>query len=145
MPLATWKDYLQVRAIDAYAPYLDEALVQRHFEFYGKTLSGTPQIQPRWKRGVDETENAIGDLLGKALRRASTSRRDAKARMDELVENLLAAFGSAIDELDWMSPETQAARRRPSSPSFTVKIGYPEKWRDYPGARRRAVTTWSAT
>jgi predicted metalloendopeptidase len=131
VPLATWQDYLQVRAIDAYAPYLNDALVQRHFEFYGRTVSGTPQMLPRWRRGLDETENAIGDLLGKAYV-AKHFPPLAKQRMDALVANLLKAFGSSIDELDWMSPETRREAHAKLA-GFTVKIGYPEKWKDYTG------------
>ena len=131
VPLATWKDYLQVRAIDAFAPYLNDALVQRHFEFYGRTISGTPQILPRWRRGLDETENAIGDLVGKTYV-AKHFPPLAKQRMDELVANLLKAFGSSIDELEWMSPETRREAHAKLA-GFTVKIGYPEKWKEYPG------------
>ena len=131
VPLETWKDYLQVRAIDSFAPYLNDALVQRHFEFYGRTISGTPQILPRWRRGLDETENAIGDLVGKAYV-AKHFPPLAKQRMDELVANLLKAFGSSIDELEWMSPETRREAHAKLA-GFTVKIGYPEKWKEYPG------------
>ena len=131
VPLETWKDYLQVRAIDSFAPFLNDALVQRHFEFYGRTISGTPQILPRWRRGLDETENAIGDLVGKAYV-AKHFPPLAKQRMDELVANLLKAFGSSIDELEWMSPETRREAHAKLA-GFTVKIGYPEKWKEYPG------------
>jgi predicted metalloendopeptidase len=135
VPLGTWKDYLQVRAIDAYAPYLNDALVQRHFDFYGRTLSGTPALKPRWKRGLDETENAMGDLLGKAYVERHFPPQ-AKARMDELVGNLLKAFGSSIDELEWMGPETRREAHAKLA-GFTVKIGYPEKWKEYPGLEVR--------
>jgi predicted metalloendopeptidase len=136
VPLDTWKDYLQVRAIDAHAPYLNDAVVQRHFDFYGRTLSGTPALKPRWKRGLDETENAMGDLLGKAYV-ARHFPPQAKARMDELVGNLLKAFGTSIDELEWMSPETRREAHAKLA-GFTVKIGYPEKWKEYPGLEVRA-------
>jgi predicted metalloendopeptidase len=136
VPLATWQDYLQVRAIDAYAPYLNDALVQRHFDFYGRTLSGTPSLKPRWKRGLDETETAMGDLLGKAYV-ARHFPPQAKQRMDELVANLLKAFGTSIDELEWMGAETRREAHAKLS-AFTVKIGYPEKWKEYPGLEVRA-------
>ena len=136
VPLATWKDYLQVRAIDAYAPYLNEALVQRHFDFYGRTLSGTPALKPRWKRGIAETETAMGDLLGKVYV-AKHFPPQAKQRMDRLVANLLAAFGTSIDELEWMGPETRREAHAKLA-AFTVKIGYPEKWKEYPGLVVRA-------
>lgn len=134
-PLETWKDYLQVRVIDAYAPYLSDALVQKHFDFYGRTLSGTPELKPRWKRGLAETEAAVGDLLGKAYV-ARHFPPQAKERMDELVGNLLAAFGTSIDELDWMGPETRREAHAKLA-GFTVKIGYPEKWKEYPGLEVR--------
>ena len=135
VPLETWKDYLQVRAIDAYAPYLNDALVQKHFDFYGRTLSGTPELKPRWKRGLAETESAIGDLLGKAYV-ARHFPPQAKQRMDGLVANLLEAFGTSIDELEWMGPETRREAHGKLA-GFTVKIGYPEKWKDYPGLEIR--------
>jgi len=135
VPLQTWKDYLQVRAIDSYAPYLNDALVQKHFDFYGRTLSGTPELKPRWKRGLAETEAAIGDLLGKAYV-ARHFPPQAKQRMDELVANLLKSFGTSIDELEWMGPETRREAHAKLS-DFSVKIGYPEKWKAYPGLEVR--------
>jgi len=135
VPLETWKDYLQVRAIDAYAPYLNDALVQKHFDFYGRTLSGTPELKPRWKRGLAETESAIGDLLGKAYV-ARHFPPQAKQRMDGLVANLLEAFGTSIDELEWMGPDTRREAHGKLA-GFTVKIGYPEKWKEYPGLEIR--------
>jgi predicted metalloendopeptidase len=130
-PLETWRDYLQVRAVDGFAPYLNAALVEKHFDFYGRTLSGTPDLKPRWKRGLAETEAAMGDLLGKVY----VSKHfppQAKERMDQLVANLLKAFDSSIDELAWMSPETRREAHAKIA-GFTVKIGYPEKWKEYPG------------
>jgi predicted metalloendopeptidase len=121
VPLETWKDYLQVRVIDAYAPYLNDALVQKHFDFHGRTLSGTPELKPRWKRGLAETEAAIGDLLGKAYV-ARHFPPQAKQRMDALVANLLKSFGTSIDELEWMGPETRREAHAKLA-GFTVMIG----------------------
>jgi len=135
VPLATWRDYLQVRAIDAYAPFLTDAVVQRHFAFYGRTLSGTPELEPRWKRGLEHTEGAIGDLLGKVYV-AKHFPPQAKQRMDALVANLLKAFGASIDELEWMGPQTRREAHAKLA-AFSVKIGYPEKWKDYPGLEVR--------
>jgi putative endopeptidase len=95
-PLETWKDYLQVRAVDAYAPFLNAEVVQKHFDFYGRTLSGTPELKPRWKRGLAETESAMGDLLGK-IYVAKHFPPQAKQRMDQLVANLLKTFDTSID------------------------------------------------
>jgi len=135
VPLATWKDYLQVRAVDAYAPYLNDALVQKHFDFYGRTLSGTPELEPRWKRGIAETEAAMGDLLGKVYV-AKHFPPQAKQRMDQLVANLLRAFDSSIDELAWMTPATRREAHSKIA-GFTVKIGYPETWKEYTGLEIR--------
>lgn len=135
VPLATWRDYLQVRTVDSFAPYLNAALVQKHFDFYGRTLSGTPELKPRWKRGLAESQAAMGDLLGK-LYVAKHFPPQAKQRMDQLVANLLRAFDSSIDELAWMSPETRREAHAKID-GFRVKIGYPEKWKEYPGLEIR--------
>jgi predicted metalloendopeptidase len=131
VPLAVWRDYLRVRVVDDLAPYLNAAVVERAFDFHGRTITGTPQIRPRWKRGLAETEAAIGDVLGKAYV-ARHYPPAAKARMDQLVANLRAAFASSIDELEWMGPETRREAHEKLD-RFTVKIGYPEKWKEYPG------------
>ena len=131
VPLPVWRDYLRVRVVDDLAPYLNAAVVERSFDFNGRTITGTPQIRPRWKRALGEAEASIGDMLGKAYV-ARHYPPAAKARMDQLVANLLAAFASSIDELEWMGPETRRAAHAKLD-SFTVKIGYPEKWKDYPG------------
>jgi putative endopeptidase len=131
VPLATWKDYLTLRTIDSYSPYLSKAFVDENFDFYQRTLSGTPQIKPRWKRALGELEVSAGDLLGKEYVKRHFP-REAKQRMDALVANLLKAFDVSIDELAWMGPETkQEAHGKVAN--FTVKIGYPTKWTDYTG------------
>ena len=131
VPLATWKDYLTLRTIDAYSPYLSKAFVEENFDFYQRTLTGTPQIKPRWKRALGELEGSTGDLLGKEYVKRHFP-PEAKQRMDQLVGNLLKAFDVSIDELAWMGPETkQAAHDKVAN--FTVKIGYPTKWKDYTG------------
>ncbi len=131
MPLATWKDYLTLRTIDAYSPYLSKAFVDENFDFYQRTLTGTPQIKPRWKRALGELEGSTGDLLGKEYVKRHFP-PEAKQRMDQLVGNLLKAFDVSIDELAWMGPETKKAAHDKVA-SFTVKIGYPTKWKDYTG------------
>jgi predicted metalloendopeptidase len=130
-PLAVWRNYLRVRVADDLAPYLNAAMVEFAFDFNGRTVTGTPQIRPRWKRGLAETEEAIGDMLGKAYV-ARHYPPAAKARMDQLVANLRAAFASSIDELEWMGPETRREAHAKLD-NFTVKIGYPDKWKEYPG------------
>jgi predicted metalloendopeptidase len=129
--LATWRDYLKLRLIDNYSPYLSSAFVDEQFDFYGRTLSGTPELKPRWKRALGELEVSVGDLLGKEYV-ARHFPPEAKRRMDALVQNLLKAFEVGIGELDWMGPETREAALDKIR-NFTVKIGYPEKWKTYPG------------
>ena len=131
VPLTTWKDYLALRTIDAYSPYLSKAFVDENFDFYQRTLSGTPQIKPRWKRALGELEGSTGDLLGKEYVKRHFP-PEAKQRMDGLVANLLKAFDTSIDELAWMGPETKQ-QAHDKVRNFTVKIGYPTKWKDYTG------------
>ena len=131
VPLGTWQDYLVLRTVDSFSPYLSQAFVDQNFDFYGRTLSGTPQLKPRWKRGLDETQNAMGDLLGKQYVQRHFP-PEAKQRMDALVANLIKAFDVSIDELAWMGPETKQQAHDKIN-NFTVKIGYPDKWKDYAG------------
>ncbi len=131
VPLATWQDYLMLRTIDAYSPYLSKAFVDENFDFYQRTLSGTPEIKPRWKRALAEIESSTGDLLGKEYVKRHFP-PEAKVRMDALVGNLLRAFDTSIDELEWMGPETRK-EAHDKVRNFTVKIGYPTKWKDYDG------------
>jgi len=129
--LATWKDYLKLRAIDGFSPYLSSAFVNEQFDFYGRTLTGTPQLKPRWKRALGELEGSVGDLLGKEYV-ARHFPPEAKRRMDELVQNLLKAFDAGIGNLEWMGPETRKAAEDKIR-NFTVKVGYPSRWKEYPG------------
>ena len=134
--LAAWKDYLKVRTIGAYARVLPAAFVEASFDFNSRTLRGTESLRPRWKRAVQETENAMGEAIGAAY----VSRHfppEAKARMVTLVDNLLAEFDRGIDQLDWMSPATKAEAHGKLR-KIKVKIGYPDKWRDYSGLEVRA-------
>ena len=135
VPLATWKDYLRVRVIDDLAPYLSDAFVDANFQFQDATLSGSKQIRPRWKRGLHQVEMVLGDVMGKAYVERHFP-PEAKKRMDVLVANLLKAFDVSIDELDWMGPETKQ-QAHDKVRNFTVKIGYPTKWNDYPGLEVR--------
>jgi putative endopeptidase len=111
------------------APLLSEPFVKETFEFFGKTLSGTPEMQPRWKRGVALVEAALGEAVGK-LYVARHFPPEAMERMKELVGNLIEAYRVDIQVLDWMSAETKA-KALDKLAKFTPKIGYPDKWRDY--------------
>jgi putative endopeptidase len=127
--LDDWKTYLTWHVLSDRAPLLSEPFVRENFEFYSKTLTGTPEIQPRWKRGVAEVEGAMGEAVGR-LYVAKHFPPEAKAKMKVLVGNLIEAYRVDIRALDWMSAETKAKALEKLS-KFTPKIGYPDKWRDY--------------
>ncbi len=128
-PASTWKEYLTYKLLSSYADELPSDFERARFDFYGRTLSGLQEMRSREKRGVAEVEGAMGEALGK-LYVQRYFKPEAKARMDALVKNLLAAFRQGIEELDWMSPATKA-QAQDKLAHFTVKIGYPDKWRDY--------------
>lgn len=128
-PLPTWKDYLTFRALERAAAYLPKAFVDEQFAFYGKVLTGTPKLRDRWKRGVEVTDAALGEVVGK-LYVARYFSAGEKARAEEMVRNELAAFGRRIDRLDWMAPETKL-KAKAKLAVLKVGVGYPDKWRDY--------------
>jgi predicted metalloendopeptidase len=128
-PLDTWKAYLQAHLIESYASNLSKAFVDERFDFYGKTLSGVKEMEPRWKRGVSAVNGAMGESVGK-LYVAEYFPAERKVRIEALVHNLLAAMKQDIGTLDWMSPETRK-QALDKLAKFTVKVGYPNKWRDY--------------
>ncbi len=126
-----WKTYLTLKTLSHFAGYLNHDFVQTSFDFYGKTLSGTPQMRPRWKRGVSVTEGALGEVLGRIYVQKHF-KPAAKKRMKQLVNNLIAAYGERLKQVDWMSEPTKKEALKKLS-KFTAKIGYPDKWRDYSG------------
>jgi predicted metalloendopeptidase len=128
-PVETWKAYFEWQLLRDASPYLTKEFNDTNFAFYGTVLSGVTEQEPRWKRGIDTVEGAIGEGLGK-LYVAKYFPAERKARMDELVKNVLAAYKQSIDSLDWMSPETKQQAQEKLA-KFTPKIGYPNKWRDY--------------
>ncbi len=134
----SWKLYLRYKLLDAYAEYLSPAFDEAHFELHGKTLAGIQQQLPRWKRAVEAISGkgagdfgALGDVVGR-LYVAENFKPEAKARMDQLVKNLLKAFGESINELAWMTDETKVKAQEKLA-KITTKIGYPDQWRDYAG------------
>ena len=129
--LATWRMYLKYQILDAAAPYLSTDFVDAHFDFHSKALAGIPEQKPRWKRGVRTVEGALGEVVGK-LYVEKYFPPEAKQRMEQLVQNLIRAFGQSIDELTWMTDATKERAQEKLS-KFTVKIGYPNKWKDYSG------------
>jgi putative endopeptidase len=128
-PVETWKEYLRFGLIAAYADDLPAAFVDAHFDFNGKTIAGRQENQPRWKRAVAASEETVGEPVGK-LYIERYFKGDAKARMDALIKNLLAAFKAGIDDLEWMSSETKVQAQAKLA-KFGVKIAYPDRWRDY--------------
>ncbi|WP_443019045.1 M13 family metallopeptidase [Sphingomonas sp.] len=132
-PLQVLKDQLLVRSLHAFADVLPAAVTSEDFAFYGTILSGTPQIEPRWKRGVTFVTETMGEEVGKAYV-AKYFPPQTKAQADQLVRNVIAAMGRRIDRLDWMARETKA-KAHAKLAAFTPKIGYPERWRDYSGLR----------
>ena len=129
--LDTWKEYLTFHAIDGFANVLPAALGNERFAFHGTVLAGTPEQRDRWKRAVDATSFALGEAVGR-LYAEKYFPPAAKARVEEMVKNLMAAFGRRIDALDWMSPATKA-RAKAKLAVLKVGVGYPDAWRDYSG------------
>jgi predicted metalloendopeptidase len=132
-PLDTWKDYLVFHAIEHAAGYLPKAFVAEGFAFHGHVLSGTPALRERWKRGVDATDAALGEAVGKLYVQRYFSPAE-KARAEAMVKNLLTAFGRRIDSLDWMAPQTKVKAKEKLA-TLKVGVGYPDKWRDYSGLK----------
>jgi predicted metalloendopeptidase len=103
--------------------------VDENFDFFGRTLNGQPENRPRWKRGVEAVEAALGEAVGQIYVQRHFPAQN-KARMEAMVKNLIRAYDVAIDSLDWMGPETRKAAKEKLA-KFTYKIGYPDRWRDY--------------
>jgi putative endopeptidase len=129
VPLQDWKIYLRWHVIHTNAAALPERFVEENFDFYDKKLSGTKELLPRWKRCVQSTDRNLGEALGQSYVEKYFPPA-AKARAKEMVNNLLAALREDIPTLTWMGPETKREALEKLE-SFTVKIGYPDKWRDY--------------
>src|ERR1022692_194773 len=124
-----WRDWLCWQVIHSAAGYLSEAFVQEDFDFYSRTLSGTPQLRERWKRGVSLVEGAMGEDVGRAYV-ARHFPPGARERMEVLVVNLVEAYRQSIGELEWMGADTRR-RALDKLGKFLPKIGYPIRWRDY--------------
>jgi len=129
VPIEDWKEWMRFHVLRAAAPYLTDDFVAANFDFYGRTLNGTPELRARWKRGVALVEGAIGEAVGKEYV-ARHFPPESKAKMDALVANLLEAYRRSIAALDWMGEDTKR-RAFEKLDTFRPKIGYPEKFRDY--------------
>jgi putative endopeptidase len=132
-PLPVWKEYLTFHAIERASGLLPKPFADESFNFYGRTLSGVPQQRERSKRAVAATSNALGDAVGKLYVKRYFP-PEAKAKVQEMVKNIIAAFGRRIDRLEWMSPATKA-KAKAKLETLYVGVGYPEHWRDYAGLK----------
>ena len=135
------RDWMLWGVVRSFSPYLSADLVAAHFDFYGKTLSGTPKIRPRWKRAVSFVEGVMGEAVGKLYVERHFP-PEAKAQMDELVDTLLEAYRHSIEALDWMSSETKK-RALDKLATFNPKIGYPKNWRDYSTLQVSSDDLWA--
>ena len=127
--LDTWKAYYKFHLVSDFSPLLSKSFVDNNFDFYSQKLREIKEQQPRWKRGVQLVESTLGESLGQVYVKKHFS-AEKKQRMEQLVHNLLKAYQQSIDDLDWMSSTTKVKAQKKLS-SFAVKIGYPNKWRDY--------------
>ncbi len=129
VPIETWRAWLAWHLVHEFAPYLSAPLVEENFDFYGRRLSGVPELRARWKRGVGLLEGALGEAVGRLYVERHFPPR-AKERMSELVANLVEAFRRSFGQVPWMGSETRREALAKLE-AFTPKIGYPETWRDY--------------
>ena len=127
--LAVLKDYIRWQLINAASSFLDDEMRAQNFAFFGTVMSGKQEDRPRWKRAVSSTEGALGEAVGQ-LYVEKYFPAAAKERMTQLVRNLQVALGQRIDAQDWMSDSTKAVAHEKLD-AFIVKVGYPDKWRDY--------------
>ena len=131
VPLQTWKNYLRWQLVNGYSVRLSNKFDQDHFDFYATTLSGVTKMKPRWKRVIDYENQAIGELLGQSFVKEYFG-AEAKQRYVKLVNAILEAYKTHIQNVTWMSDSTKARAIKKLS-SVTKKIGYPDKWKDFTG------------
>ena len=135
------KYYLAFNLLNASAPYLSDEFVAAEFDFYGKTMSGKQEQQPRWKRSLSTVNGALGEAVGQ-MYVAKYFPASSKEKMLTLVGNLQKALSERIAGLEWMSDETKAKAQEKLS-AFIVKIGYPDKWRDYTALEIKDDSYWA--
>ena len=128
-PIEALRHYVAAHYIDAASSYLSEEFALASFEFFGKTMSGTQEIRPRWKRAMGVPNSILSEAVGQ-IYVAKYFPESEKARVELMVSNIQKAFSKHIEALDWMSEETKAKAQEKLA-AFTVKIGYPNKWKDY--------------
>jgi endothelin-converting enzyme/putative endopeptidase len=132
-PIGQWRNYLAWHVLNTFAESLSAPFVEQNFAFYGRYLSGATEMKPRWKRCAEATDDNLGDALGRAYVEKYFP-PEAKARMQDMVKNILLAMHDTIEHLDWMSPETKAKAEEKLG-AFNSKLGYPDKWKDYAGVK----------
>ena len=128
-PMEQWQAWLALRVASSCADFLSSELVEEDFDFYGRTLSGTPELGERWKRGVALVEASMGEAVGKLYVERHFPPQ-AKERIEELVATIIEAYRQSISTVDWMSPATRE-RALDKLSRFTPKVGYPRRWKDY--------------
>jgi predicted metalloendopeptidase len=128
-PLPVWKSYFSFHLLSAYAPYLSQPLVDESFAFRGSVLSGAKVNRPLEKRAIAEINRDLGFVVGRAYVEAYFP-AERKRQVEEMAHNFLTAFKQGIDTLDWMTPETKQQAKAKLA-KINVKVGYPDKWRDY--------------
>lgn len=139
-PIEVLKDYLSWKVINSAANYLSDDFVNANFEFYGRTMSGSKELRPRWRRTIDAVNGAMGEAVGQ-LYVEKYFPAEAKERMLNLVENLKISLGERISQLEWMSDATKEKAQKKLG-TFIVKIGYPDKWKDYSSLEIKDDSYW---
>ena len=135
------KSYLKWIVVRSAANYLSDDFVNSHFEFYGKTMSGSKELRPRWKRSIDAVNGALGEAVGQ-LYVERYFPAEAKERMLTLVDNVMESLGERITNLEWMNDETKRKAHEKLN-TFIVKIGYPDKWKDYSSLEVKDDSYWA--
>jgi putative endopeptidase len=139
-PVAQWRTYLEWQVLNVAADSLSSPFVEENFAFNGKFLTGAKEMKPRWKRCAESTDNQLGEALGKKYVEKYFPPA-AKARTQEMVKNILLAMGDVIRDLDWMSADTKKKAQQKLA-TFNVKVGYPDKWKDYAGVSISRASYW---
>ena len=140
-PLDDWKTYLKWHVLRSASPSLSDPFVQQAFSFYQQYLGGQKEMKPRWKRCTEATDNYLGEALGQKYVEKKFG-PEAKRRIQELVNNILATLKDEIPKLDWMSAETKTAALKKLS-TFNPKVGYPDKWKNYSSLKLRPDNYWN--
>ena len=140
-PLEQWRAYLEWHLLNGSADALSAPFVEQNFAFYGKYLSGATEMKPRWKRCAEATDSQLGEALGRAYVQKYFS-PEAKARMQEMVKNILLAMHDTINGLAWMSADTKAKALEKLA-AFNSKVGYPDTWRTYAGVTIERGSYWN--